>query len=353
VRTQGKQISVRLVWPFVRVAGTESAAIEGLARAGIAPSDFVDPDARIAHRSVMEILRAYVARTGDTTVGLRAGQSLETGDLEVLEFATRSCATLRDAIKCSARYMHLLNEAAEISLVEGGQDAMWSFRVTDGVPQPDAANDFILASTASFVRRYTGVREPAIEVHVRHNEPAYAATYQEVFGTRVRFGMPHNGFVFSRSRLDQPMLRAQPVVQAAFESRARELSERLGAAGMRHQIMELVMAQLRTGRVSMSGLAREFAMSVATLRRRLDQEGTSFSKVVDDARRALAEAYLRDRRLSISEIAFLLGFSHAPAFYGAFRRWTGTTPSDYRAHVLVQRGDSSVPPPSKPVVLSS
>ncbi len=87
----------------------------------------------------------------------------------------------------------------------------------------------------------------------------------------------------------------------------------------------------------MTALAGEFGMSVATLRRRLQHEGTSFSKVVDDARRALAEAHLRDRRLSISEIAFLLGFAHAPAFYGAFRRWTGTTPSHYRSRVQAQR----------------
>ena len=73
------------------------------------------------------------------------------------------------------------------------------------------------------------------------------------------------------------------------------------------------------------------AMSVPTLRRRLEEEGTTFTELVDELRRDLAERYLRDSRRSISEIATLLGFSHAPAFHKAFRRWKGVTPSAHRA----------------------
>ena len=79
-------------------------------------------------------------------------------------------------------------------------------------------------------------------------------------------------------------------------------------------------------------VARRLAMSVATPRRRLGDESTSHSEILDDVRRELAEKYLADMSLAISEVAFLLGFSHVTAFYKAFRRWSqGVTPAEFRA----------------------
>ena len=78
-------------------------------------------------------------------------------------------------------------------------------------------------------------------------------------------------------------------------------------------------------------MAGRMAMSVPTLRRRLDQEGTTFSDIVDEIRKELAERYLREPSMAVSEVAFLLGFSSESAFHRAFRRWTGIAPSEYRA----------------------
>jgi AraC-like DNA-binding protein len=73
------------------------------------------------------------------------------------------------------------------------------------------------------------------------------------------------------------------------------------------------------------------AMSVATLRRRLEAEETTHSEILDRVRSDLAMLYLSESRLSVREIAFLLGYSQSRAFHNAFRRWTdGATPVDYR-----------------------
>src|SRR5579883_1447299 len=142
--------AARLLWPFLRVAGATPAAAEALAREGIAPCDLARPDTRIPHRAVMSILDAWIAGTGDEAIGLRAGQGVEPGDLEVVEYAARSCATLREAIHCAARYVHLVDEAAKISLLEHEDRALWRVRVDDGVPQSRASNDFVVACAARF-----------------------------------------------------------------------------------------------------------------------------------------------------------------------------------------------------------
>jgi AraC-like DNA-binding protein len=327
--------SARVLWSFVRLLGESPAAAEAMRQEGIEPSLLAHPDTRLPHRRVMELIEAWVATSNDPAIGLRAGLAVEPGELEAMEYASRSCATLREGILCSARFMHLLNEAADVSLVESGDVALWRFRVTDGVRQPRAANDFVLACAAKYSRRYALVSEPPLEVHLMHDAPTDVSPYGK-FRSTLRFGMPHNGFVFHRRFLDRPMVRANDGLRAGFETYARELSDKISPTSQatlrtRDRARDVVVDQLRRGEMCMESVASALAMSVPTLRRRLEEEGTTFSDLVDDIRRELAEQLLRDPRRTVSEIAFLLGFSHAPAFHKAFRRWTGSTPSEHRA----------------------
>jgi AraC-like DNA-binding protein len=77
-------------------------------------------------------------------------------------------------------------------------------------------------------------------------------------------------------------------------------------------------------------VAKRLGVSPRSLRRRLADEGTSFHTLVEDTRNALAQQYLTDPKLTVSEIAFLVGFSALSPFQRAFRRWTNLTPREYR-----------------------
>jgi AraC-like DNA-binding protein len=331
-------LSIRLLWPFVRVVSGDPELAETLALLELGAGEFVNAETRIPHRVVMALLTALVHRTGDRSIGLRAGASVERGDFAALEYAASSCANLREAILCVSRYMCLLNEAAEIGMTERGDRAIWRYRTTDGIPQPPEANDFVIASAITFARMYADVPDasdvpgPLIEVHLTHAEATDPAGYARIFATEVKLGMPENACVFDRSSLEAPMRSANAKFHVAFEAHARELAERLrGRQGVASRVREVVLAQLRSGNFSMASVARSLGLSVATLRRRLEAEGTSHSEILDRVRYDLAKAYLSDPSLSIREIAFLLGYSHAKGFYNAFKRWTdGASPAEYR-----------------------
>jgi AraC-like DNA-binding protein len=148
----------------------------------------------------------------------------------------------------------------------------------------------------------------------------------------VTYGAPYNGFVFRRERLSVPLAQSNPRMQNAFELHAKQLLERLKhRAGVAGRVREEVASQLGSGPVSMESTSRRLAMSVATLRRRLEEEGTTFSEVVEELRKHLAEQYLTEPRPAISEIAFLLGFSDVASFDRAFKRWRGVSPRKFRA----------------------
>jgi len=168
-------------------------------------------------------------------------------------------------------------------------------------------------------------------VHVVHARPSYAAEYARVFEAPVVYGAPCNAVVTNATRLDAPMLHANPRIAAAFEQHARQLLDGLSRTrGIVGRVRQEVMAQLQSGTVSMSETGARLAMSVATLRRRLEEEHATFSGIIDDVRKGLSKQYLRDPALSVTEIAFLLGFSNVTAFGRAFKRWTGVSPIAYR-----------------------
>jgi AraC-like DNA-binding protein len=338
-------VSLRWIRPFIRITGADPLHLPILQREGITVHELVNPDTRISHLALMEMLEGTLARTGNPRLGLLAGEAIEPGDMDVLEYAARSCATLREAIQCANRYMVLMHGGQQASLREEGDYAVWELRNIDDVVRPPASNDFALTAACTFARRYTGVRSPLHQVHFQHDAPSDRAAYARVFdGAATLFGMPCNALVFAREQLELPMLQANAGFKAAFELHAEALLERLKRSeGVSGRARELIIELLRSGEVSMEQIARRMAMSVATLRRRLAQEGTSHSELLDAVRRELAEMYLADMTISISEVTFLLGFSRVAGFYRAFGRWyKDETPAEYRERA---RRRLSITPP--------
>jgi len=324
-------VSIRLTWPFARLSGAGPRALSLLRRVGIEPADFANPDTRIPHRTSIELLEAGIANRRDPTIGLQASSLAEPCDLDVLEYAARSRPTLGDALGCIARYYRLMHAAAEVLLIEHGDRVSYRYRVTDGVRQPPAANDFVLGSALSFVRRNSAPGVDAEEVRFAHPEPEYVEAYRHYFSCPVFFGTGTNEIVFLKDTLAARMVRSDETVSEAYEQHARRLLERLPAIeGVAGRVRRIVIEQLRGGEVTMEFMAARVAMSVPTLRRRLDDEGTTFSQIVDEIRKELAEHYLREPSVAVSEVAFLLGFSSESAFHRAFRRWTGVAPSEFR-----------------------
>lgn len=111
-------------------------------------------------------------------------------------------------------------------------------------------------------------------------------------------------------------------------------------------IRRAVAAELARGDARLATVARRLGTTSRTLQRRLRAEGLSHQQLLDEARREAAERYLRESSLAIAEIAYLLGYSEPSAFHRAFRRWSGTTPSEVRARAAALPSGATQPPAS-------
>ena len=110
--------------------------------------------------------------------------------------------------------------------------------------------------------------------------------------------------------------------------------KRIEASSIAQQVERIVLELLPSGEASEQTIAASLNMSGRSMQRRLSEEGTSFSHIVQATRETMSGQYIRENKLSLSEIAYLLGFSEQANFSRAFKRWYQCSPSDYRKEVL-------------------
>lgn len=103
-----------------------------------------------------------------------------------------------------------------------------------------------------------------------------------------------------------------------------------GSGTLSGRVRHMMVEHLGEATLTPETVARTLAVSGRTLSRHLADEGTSFRNILDDVRREFACTLLRDRSLSISDVAFFLQYSEPAAFNRSFRRWTGRTPRAFR-----------------------
>ena len=188
----------------------------------------------------------------------------------------------------------------------------------------------------TFARQICGLRRflprPfALEVHVTHPAPTYAAEYARVFGCPVVFDARWNAMRTDAS-LQSHKVALQPhyvfgVLSEKAEALVRELEN---SKSVRGKVESQLMLVLHMGDVSMDAIAAKMGVSRQTLFRRLKAEDVTFEKVLDELRHRLALSYLSGRKASVNETAYLVGFSDPAAFSRAFKRWTGKSPSEMR-----------------------
>ena len=327
-----------MLWPFMRLGAPDAGhASKVLEDAGLNIGTLADPDARIPTLLGRQLLLAALEKSSDPALGLHAGERIESADFGVVHHAVRNCTDVRRALLCTARYLRLLDDNVVGSLLEEGERGTW--QIENLVPRPlPAVNDFQVTVALMTINHFLGRRAKVLEVHVTHSVATDATEYARVFRAPVRFGTEHNALVVPREVLDAPVAHANRELFSVFDHRAQQLLDELAQSdSIAAKVRQLLVKHLDEGNVGIADSAHRLHMSAATLRRRLAEEGTTHKDLLEQIRREVALHQLHERRLSVGQIAFLLGFSSQSAFGRAFRRWVGTTPLEYRAQLRTSR----------------
>ena len=308
---------------------------------GLDAGNLDDVDARIPLDQANGVWRAAERVTGDENIGLHAGASVRPAAADALGYAMCCAPTLGRALESAVRYHRLLETGVRVRLeVEGGIASFVRELPRAAVPTSRHHTECLVMVLVRLARLASTASWPLLGVGLQHAAPADIGEHERLLGVRPRFDCEATTLTLPEAALSMPTRAPDPELLRILERHVADVVRRLPdeAPFLARVRRELGDACAR-GDASASGVAKRVGVSRRTLQRRLLAHATSFQGVLDEVRRGLALAYLRDPGFDVGETAFLLGFARPGAFYHAFRRWTGMTPGEYRrAHAVSPSG---------------
>jgi AraC-like DNA-binding protein len=318
------------MWRAIESYGVDPAAL--FKRAGLDPRKLYDSNARYRDSCLYKLWQLAVEATGDPYIGLKVASFWHPSTAHALGYAWLASATLLDALERTVRYYRLMTDKEELVLKESDEE----FRLIIENPALDypTAPEDLDASFAALVylcRMCYGESFHPLRITLRRQELPDPAPFEEFFRAPIQYSGNEDSVCFDKVDVRAPLPTANAEVARANEKIVQEYLARFDRSSAATQVRARLTEQLSSGHATQDSIADVLHMSLRTLQRRLSDEGTSYKGLLDETRRELASHYMAESHRSINEITYLLGFSEPSNFSRAFRRWTGKSPSAYRA----------------------
>jgi AraC-like DNA-binding protein len=321
----------RLAYARARQAGIALEPL--LAKAGLTERQVADRGARIKVRNQIDFLSLVAQTVEDPFLGFHLAQTCELRELGLLYYVAASSRTLGDVWRRGARYTSVVNEGLSLRYAEGHEITMAFDYV--GVPRHIDRQqiEFSMTVLVRLCRQLTARDLAPIRVAFTHRRNENFSELSAFFGCDVEFGGAADEATFDATFRDLPVVSADAHLNELLTGYGEEALARRppNYGSFRAQVENAIVPLLPHGKARAAEIAGNLGVSQRTLARRLAVEGATFSDLLESLRGDLARQYLTDDGLTISQVAWLLGYQEVSAFTHAFKRWTGMTPREARA----------------------
>jgi AraC-like DNA-binding protein len=304
------------------------------AAAGIHDGVSNDPLRRLPRAAIDQLYRTCVAVTGDDCFGLTVAKFIHAPTLHALGYGLLASTTLMDFCLRVQRFFPLVSQRALVDVVPDGSTVRFAFPLRVEV-SPQTQDAWLGAMFLTMRMMHREEFHP-VTVEFAHGKPAAGdAKHVEFFGAPVRFDAAIAALVLPRADMEVRLHGACPELAQWHDNLAAKYIAKLDRTDVVANVRARILELLPSGACSKGKIARDLAMSATTLQQRLTERGTSFHALLNHTRQELATGYLQRSGTSITEIAFVLGFTDVSNFTRAFKRWTGTSPTGFRARERV------------------
>lgn len=330
VTVLGSHIS--LIWQQLEEEGLDVRKL--FAEADLDPNVLADGNGRFALASVQNLWHLAEQHSQSTCLGLDVGRRWSPKYFHALGFAWLSSATVFDALARLQRYSRLLSDNLNCQVSVQGD--ICKLTITEVYPDIEYADSAIVAGATVLVTMLRELLGPNYNpIRVDLDLPRGSnSLYLEQFLRCPVYYQSDFAVHLSLADCERPLMGASMELLRANEEIAEAYLARMEKTDLRTRVEAELVARLPSGQVTEELLAIEMGLSLRTMQRQLQQQGTSFGMVLQDVRQHLAKNYVSDTSLSLTEIAYLLGFSDPANFSRAFRRWFDMSPSEYRKREL-------------------
>lgn len=324
-------------WARYIAEALSSRGLDGMQlcrEAGIQPEIFEVPEASVRAHEIVRLWELAVSRSGDEAIGFLAAKDFMPAALDTWGYLMMASATLGDAMQRCVRYHGAHSTATTTSLTELDQAIRLEFHIMTGIIDVQRQNhDFMIFSTLKFANFITGKPLKPLLIEFIHAAPPYPAPYSDVAPCQIVFSAQRTAITFRAQDMAYPLVTANPQLIETLEKSADLRIAQHGISQILLRVRQLIVQALPHGEPKREVIAEKMHMSSRNLQRRLLLEGVTFQDILEDIRHSLAKRYLSDERISLSNIAGLLGFSDQSSFTRAAHRWFDETPSKLRARL--------------------
>ena len=299
---------------------------------GITLGDLEDADCRYPVDNLFALYALVAEKISTPDIGLYIGRIDYINRLNLQLYACSACATFREYLNVMPSVLRIVGDIGEVNVRREGE-----FIRLDWQPlAPESASqrylsDSSLAVAAAIVNSVCVRPIPVRAAYFSYAEPADLNLLKQHFGDNLLFNQPVSCLYLDRVSLDYALIKLDANWVQALAQPIRYLFEDNSSSNdFVVALRKILLRLLPSGDMNIDRAAEALNISRRTLQRRLAEQGTQFLQVLQELRAELAIQYLGDERLSITDIAFLLGYMDQSSFSAAFRSWHGQSPRDFR-----------------------
>ncbi len=303
-------------------------------------SQFVsDQESRIAVGKFDKLLDYCNQQNGRQNFSILVAKQFHPGVFHALSYAMMTSGTLKDALVRLAKFKRVVSNTCLLKMVEDDADLIFDLNVFDyhdtnrKVLSRDVTETF-LATMVQFSREVLGSDLILKKVKFCFPKPNHSVQYlTDFFQCEVEYNAQTSVLVFDSYQASRPLLGSNPEISQAHDKLLNDLIGRVNKDDLTHAVVNKIYQSLSMGAPSQSDIANDLNLSLRNFQRKLNAQGTSYKNILETTRKKITLDYLDQKHLSLSEISYLVGFSNTSNFNRAFRRWTNTSPGEYRANL--------------------
>jgi AraC-like DNA-binding protein len=319
------------VYTLVRILLDEGVTAAAISQhTGITTDRLDDPDARVPLSHFVALWEFACGQLRNPALALEVHERYPENRMHFVAHLGMRCATMREAIEQWSKYAFLVAETDEVGYAVKGQEARFLYACRDPRYAARWFAEHYMVLALFYARAFTGEPLMLKKATFKHADPGYREHYERTFEAPLEFGATENALIFDASYLDLPFKTADSYLRHFLVAKADELMARLEPeARMENRVIQaLSVLQAKGEAMTLARVAALMQMPVRRVRLALDAEGGSFRDALNNFRREAAARYLR-QGLTVSQTAYLLGFSEPSALQHAFKRWYNTSAGSF------------------------
>lgn len=290
-----------------------------------APTNMIPMDSSVA------LLDLTAQVSGSDTVGLMMAEARTLSDFGPVSLLLVQQPSMRAALQTISQYRHVLNESLGLYVEDAGKQTLIREEiVTNYEGNASQSTDMAVGVLMVLFRAILGPQWRPQAAHFTHAAPSDLSIYKRLFRCPLQFESDFNGLVCLTADLDRPNAQADPAM-AAYAQSFMDALPKPGARSIVQDVRRSAYLLLPMGRASLAQVASGFGMNERTLQRQLDKAGVSFSTILNEVRRELAQRYIENTDYPMGRVAELLGYANLSSFTRWFSTQFEQAPSRVRA----------------------